>query len=298
MERRETIDAAGAVALVGFAGLLAINQVVIKLGNGGFQPVFMAALRSVGALVVLMVWMRVRGVALDLRAGTRGAGLVLGGLFAFEFVCLFWALDHTSVARASILFYSMPVILTLAAHFVLPGERLTLRRLLGLVLAMAGVVLVLAERQGGQASLAGDLAALAAACGWAGIVLCVRLTGISRVAPEMQLWWQLAVSSVLLMVAAPLFGEVLRDPGMWHFAGLLYQVFAVASFGFLFWFFLVSIYPASGVASFSFLTPVLSVGLGWALLGEEISANVIAALALVAVGIVLINRKRGVRPPA
>jgi drug/metabolite transporter (DMT)-like permease len=298
MERRDTIDPLGAAALVGFAAILAVNQVVIKLGNGGFQPVFLAALRSVGALVVLMAWMRLRGIRLDFSTGTRRAGVVLGSLFAFEFVCLFWALDHTSVARASILFYSMPVILTLAAHFLLPGERLTLRRLAGLALAMGGVVIVLAERGSGEASLMGDLAALGAACGWAGLALCVRLTGISRLVPEMQLWWQLAVSSVILLALSPLFGDLLRDPGPWHLAGLTYQVFAVASFGFLFWFFLLTIYPASGVASFSFLTPVLSVGLGWALLGEEISASVIVALVLVAVGIVLINRKRGVRPPA
>ncbi|SEP57154.1 DMT family transporter [Thalassovita taeanensis] len=291
MERKDRIDAIGALALTGFAIVLAFNQVVIKLGNGGFQPVFMAGLRSLGALVVLLVWMRIRGVRLSFPVGTVVPGLLLGGLFAFEFVCLFWALDHTSVARASILFYSMPVILSLAAHFTLPGERLTPLRLLGLGLAMAGVAVVLSQRNGGQASLLGDLAALGAACGWAGIALSVRLTSISKVVPEMQLWWQLVVSSVLLLGLAPLFGPLLRDPGLWHVAGLMYQIIAVASFGFLFWFFLMKIYPASSVASFSFLSPVISVVLGWLILGEQIGGAVIVALVLVALGIVLINRR-------
>ncbi len=137
----------------------------------------------------------------------------------------------------------------------------------------------------------GDLAALAAAFGWTGIALVVRLTPIQNSAPEMQLFWQLSVSAVLLLLAAPFFGPLLREPTLWHLFGLSYQIVAVASFGFLFWFFLMKLYPASGVASFSFLTPVLAVGFGWLILREEIGPGVIIGLALVAVGIVLINRR-------
>ena len=53
----------------------------------------------------------------------------------------------------------------------------------------------------------------------------------------------------------------------------------------------MSVYPASGVASFSFLSPVLSVILGWLLLSEHVALSVWAALALIAAGIYLINRK-------
>ena len=291
MIRKDRIDAIGAVALIGFAAAMAFNQVVIKLGTGGFQPVFMSALRSLGALAVLLLWMRLRGVRLDFSADTIWPGIALGALFAAEFLCLFWALDHTTVARASILLYSMPVILTISAHFLLPGERLTTRRSVGLVLAMCGVAVVLAQRSSGEASLMGDLAALGAAFGWTGIALVVRLTPVQRVSPEMQLFWQLAVSAVLLMLAAPLFGPFLRDPDLSHLLGLAYQIIAVASFGFLFWFFLMKLYPASGVASFSFLTPVLAVGFGWLILGEEIGPGVVIGLVLVAAGIVLINRR-------
>jgi drug/metabolite transporter (DMT)-like permease len=53
---------------------------------------------------------------------------------------------------------------------------------------------------------------------------------------------------------------------------------------------MLSIYPGSGVASFGFLAPVFGVFLGWALLGEDVGMTLIAALVLVALGIVLINR--------
>ncbi|CUH62730.1 putative inner membrane transporter yiJE [Thalassovita gelatinovora] len=277
--------------LTGFAVVLAFNQVVVKLGNTGFQPVFMAGIRSVGALIVLTLWMVARGIPIRLSREFWASGFLLGALFAAEFICLFWALDHTTVGRASILFYTMPMILSLSAHFLLPGERLTPIRVLGLALALGGIALVLSVRDGGEASLLGDLAALAAACGWAGIALTARLTRISEQVPELQLWWQLAVSAVILMLVAPFFGPLLRDPSIWHMAGLAFQIVVVASFGFLFWFLLLKIYPASGVASFSFLSPVISVVLGWLLLDEQIGVRVILALVLVAAGIVLINRR-------
>jgi drug/metabolite transporter (DMT)-like permease len=50
------------------------------------------------------------------------------------------------------------------------------------------------------------------------------------------------------------------------------------------------------VASFSFLSPVLAVGFGWLIFAEPISLNFIGALALVAVGIVLINRRKPGKP--
>ena len=291
MERKDHIDTVGVVSLVGFAAVLAFNQVVIKIGNEGFQPVFMAGLRSAGALAVLGLWIWWRRIPLDLSPRYRASGLLLGTLFGFEFVCLFWALDHTTVSRASILFYTMPMMLAVAAHFTLPGERLTPRRVAGLLIAMAGVALVLSRRNAGEASVAGDIAALAAAAGWVGIALTVRLTPVAEQRPEMQLFWQLSVSSVILLGAATAFGPLLRAPEALHLWALGYQIVVVASLGYLFWFFLMARYPASGVASFSFLSPVLSVFFGWLVLDETVGWTTVTALAMVAVGIVLINRK-------
>ncbi len=291
MERKKHIDTFGAVALIVFALNLGFNQVVVKVTNGGFGPVFLAGLRSVGGAVVLMMWMKASGVSFTLPRSSILGGIVSGLLFAVEFMCLFIALDLTTVGRVSIIFYSMPVWLALSAHVLLPTERLNGVRVVGLVLAMAGVALALFDRSNGQASLLGDLLALFAAFCWAAIALCVRVTPLARVPPEQQLLWQLIISAPLLLLAAPLFGDLLRDVYPIHLWGLAFQIVAVASFGFLAWFWLMSIYPASSVASFSFLSPVFAVILGWLLLGEHVGWTIWAALGLVAAGIFLINRK-------
>lgn len=290
MERKSQIDLFGATALTGFALLLAFNQVVIKVTNGGLQPVFFAGLRSAGAVICIWLWLRWRGIPLEFAPGTRLAGLFTGFLFAFEFTCLFVALDLTTVGRTSVIFYSMPVWLALMAHVFMPDDRISVIKGIGLCCAVLGVAWAMLNRGDAVGSLWGDLAALGAAIGWAATAIMAKASPLARVRPEVQLMWQVAVSAPILLIAALFFGPLIRDLAPIHIAGLAFQIVVVVSAGFIFWLWLLSVYPASGVASFSFLSPVLSVGLGWLLLGEEVGAELLGALVLVAIGIVLINR--------
>jgi drug/metabolite transporter (DMT)-like permease len=219
------------------------------------------------------------------------AGVLAGLVFSTEFTFLFIALDLTTVTRTSVIFYSMPVWLALAAHVLLPGEAITPRKAVGLAVAFAGVVWAILDRSaGGEASLLGDLCALAAAMGWAGIVLVARGTRLRELHPEMQLLWQVAVSGPILMVVALFFGPFIRDLQPIHLWGLAFQAVVLVSMGFVLWFWLLSIYPAAGVASFSFLSPIFGFLFGWLLLGEEIGWSLVGALLLVSVGLILINR--------
>ena len=291
MERKSQMDTFGATALVLFAVTLAFNQIVIKVTNGGFSPVFVVAIRSVIAGLAVAAWMAWRKKPFEYSRPIALSGLIVGLLFSFEFICLYISLDLTDVSRASVIFYSMPVWLALAAHFALPGERLSATRLLGLALGLFGVGVALMDRTSEAASLWGDLLALVAAMGWAAIALIVRVTPLAKANPETQLMWQLLVSAIVLSFVAPLFGDLIREPEAIHFAGLLFQSIGVVAIGYLMWFWLLTIYPASSVASFSFLSPVFSVLFGWWLLGEQVGSNIWIALGLVTVGVVLINRK-------
>jgi len=238
------------------------------------------------------------GFALLLGFNQVPAGLLIGAVFAFEFVCLFLALDLTSVTRVSVILYTMPIWLALAAHVLLPGERLTTGRAAGLALAFGGVVVALISRDDAakDGAILGDLLALCASMGWAAIALIVRMTELRTLRPEVQLLWQLAVSAPLLLGAAAFFGPAFRDPEMIHWAGLGFQIVAVVSAGFLFWFWLLTIYPASSVAAFAFLSPIFGVGLGWLLLDEAVGPGILLALVLVCAGLILVNRPRPAAP--
>ncbi|ABV93875.1 puative integral membrane protein [Dinoroseobacter shibae DFL 12 = DSM 16493] len=297
MPPRESIDAFGAVALVGFALLMGLNQVAIKIVGDGLQPVFAAGLRSLGAMICIWLWMRFRGLPLKVAPGTVKAGLAIGALFAIEFLCLFIALDINNVTRVSVLMYSMPVWLTLIGHWVLPGERMSLSKAVGLALAFAGVIVAFASRGSDlvTGSFWGDLLALGAAISWAGIGLLAKASALKTVRPEMQLMWQVAVSAAVLLALAPFFGPLVRDLAPIHVGSLLFQIVVIVSAGYIFWLWLLSIYPAGGVSSFAFLMPLSGFGFGWLLLDEPLSASLWLSLGLLLVGLVLINRPRRAR---
>ncbi|MCY3878515.1 MAG: DMT family transporter [Rhodobacteraceae bacterium] len=292
MEPKNSVDATGAVALIAFSALLGFNQVVIKFTNEGLQPVFWAGLRSAIAAICVAAWILFIGRRIRFAPGTALAGIIAGLIFGFEFLMLFLALDLTTVTRTSIIFYSMPVWLAIAAHFLIPGERLSAVRITGLVLSLVGVAWAILSRSDSAAegSLTGDLCALAASIGWAGIPLCARITALKRVEPEMQLFWHTIVSAPFLLILAPLFGPAVRDFQSLHMLALMFQSVIVVAGGFMFWLHLLRRYPASTVASFSFLGPIFGVLFGWLLLGEQFGNDLIFSLVCVAAGIILINR--------
>lgn len=290
-DRKSRIDLFGATALIIFSAMLGINQVFMKLINTGMNPVFQAGLRSACAFLPVLIWMLIRRRKVTISDGTLAGGIICGLLFAFEFVLLFMALDFTTVARTSVLFYTMPVWVAAAAHFLIPGERLTRRRSAGLAVAVAGVVIALSHNSqpATQYALIGDIMALVGAAGWAGVALTTRVTGLSRASPEMQLLYQLAISAPILLLIAPTVGPLFREmtPLLWLLFAI--QTLGVVTAGYLVWFWILKIYPASDMASFAFLAPVFGVFFGWLVLDEPLSWNIYAALAAVGLGIWLVN---------
>jgi drug/metabolite transporter (DMT)-like permease len=150
MPRKDQMDAFGATSLVLFSALFGFNQVVVKVVNGGFEPVFAAGLRSLGAIPLILLWASLRGRSLRILPGTVPGGLILGACFTVEFLLLFTALDLTTVSRMSVIFYSMPIWLSLGAHVLIPGERLSRRKALGLALAFGGVAWAILDRPAGR----------------------------------------------------------------------------------------------------------------------------------------------------
>ncbi len=290
MHRKDQLDAFGGSVLLGVTLLLAFNQIIVKLVNQGLQPVFFAGLRSALAIFFVWAWLVYKRRPPRLNRVALGPGLLMGTVFSAEFLCLFMALDLTTVGRTSVIFYSMPVWFAILAHFGL-GERLTPTRIAGLTLAFAGAVwAILSGSSSGEGSVVGDLFALGGALGWAGTAFIARRPVMRAEGPEMQLFWMVLVSGPLLLLCAPFFGPLIRDLQPLHLVALVFQASVVVAGGFIAWLWLMSVYPASTVASFSFLTPILALGLGAVIFGETVTWPILGAAGLVAAGIVLINR--------
>ena len=99
MEKKNKIDAFGAVALISFSLLLGINHVVIKIVNVGLNPIFFAGIRSFIAFLFIIIWMKFTRKPIVFNKKNTKICLIAGLVFALEFLFLFLALDFTSVSR-------------------------------------------------------------------------------------------------------------------------------------------------------------------------------------------------------
>ncbi len=289
------MDAFGAGLLIGFNVLLGLNQALVKLVNAGFSPVFQAGLRSACAFLPVLLYAIWANKRLSIRDGTLGPGLMNGILFSGEFCLLFLALDLTSVSRVSLFFYTMPLWVAVGAHFLLPGERLSGRKALGLAIAFGGIALALLSGDGsgtgmGTQQWLGDALALLASLCWAGIALLARTTRLADTSPEMNLLYQLAVSAVVVIPLAFWLGDTIRSPTPAILGMFAFQVLVIVAIGFVVWFWILSVYPATSMASFSLLTPVFGVFFGWLIFDDALTPPFFAALVLVGAGLVLVNR--------
>lgn len=290
--RKDRLDIFGLGAILAVTLLFSVNQMIIKETTNGLQPVFFAGLRSALAVLFVGLWLGYRGLWGRVIRADLGAGLAIGVVFSIEFLGLFVALDLTSVSRAAIIFYSMPVWFAILAHFGLPNERLNLLRGVGLILAFCGTALAILTRDSaGHGSLLGDLCALMGAMGWAGTAYLARATNLRVAGPEVQLFWMVLVSAVILLLVSPMFGPVIREIEPIHWFWLFFQASVVVTGGFILWLFLLSYYPSATVTSFSFLTPIFSILLGYIAYQETISPQILISAAMIGTGIMMINRR-------
>jgi len=288
----------GAIALVSFSVLLGLNQALVKLVNVGMTPLFQSGLRSACAFLIVFSAARLMRKKLTISDGTLVPGIVSGLLFSLEFYLLFSALEYTTVSRVSMLFYTQPFWVAVGAHFLLPGERLSRTKILGLLLAIAGIVLLLAhgEETSGSETLVGDTMCILAAICWAAIVLLARKSPLARSAPEMQLLYQLLVSGVVLLGVALVAGETVREMDLSIMLIFAFQVVFVVSIGFLLWFWALSTYPAGEMATFGLLSPIFGVFFGWLIFDDILSFWFLISLGMVCAGILLNNLPAPIKP--
>jgi drug/metabolite transporter (DMT)-like permease len=298
-ERRDAIDAFAAILMVGLTFSWGFNQVLIKVANTGYSPVFLTIARSLLASVLVYLWCRSRGIRLFDADGTLWPGILAGLLFGAEFALIFLGLDYTTAARGALMINTMPFWVLIGAHFLL-GERMTPLKMLGLGMAFAGVALVLSDKLSlpDPSALRGDVMCLAAGALWAATTLVIKTSRLATAAPEKTLLYQLIFGAAIAVPLLPLGGPVLREVSALATVSLLVQAAYIVAFTYILWFWLMRRYPAAALSSFTFLSPVFGVICGGVLLNEPLSVRIFAALALIAAGLFVVNRPVRNTPPA
>ncbi|MGE0501724.1 MAG: DMT family transporter [Rhizobiaceae bacterium] len=291
LARRQAIDVAAAAIMVWLTFSWGLNGVAAKIGNSGYNPIVLSIVRSVIAAVLVFAWCRWRRIPLFDRDRTLLPGILAGALFGAEFALIFFGLEFTTVARSTLLVNTMPFWVLVGAHFLL-GERMSGGAVAGLLLAFAGVVVVFSDRLSspGPDAWMGDLMSIGAGALWGATTLAIRRSTLAAARAEKVLLYQLVAAPILSLPLLPLGGAMLREPDALNTAALLFQGVYIAAFTYMVWFWMVARYPAAGLSSFAFLTPVFGVLLGAIVLDEPLTWRIGLALALIATGILIVNR--------
>ena len=289
MTRKHSLDTFAISAMVLLCALWALQQIAIKAAIPDVPPFWQSAIRSIGATALLAVWFRLSGQTW--MRGLFWPGVVVGTLFSTEFGMLYVSLGLTDAARAALLLYTAPFVVAIGAHLTIPGERLSAAGWAGIVIAFIGTGLVLRTSVSVDGTkFAGDALALGAGILWGLTTLAIRRTGLARAPAAQTLLYQLAVSAVLLTLAAFLFeGSPSLPRTLIAWSSIAYQTIVVAALSFLAWFALIGRYSATKLSVFTFLTPLLAALAGILLLGETIDAQHILALVATIAGIIIVN---------
>jgi drug/metabolite transporter (DMT)-like permease len=287
------LDALAASIVVVLCLSWGFNQVATKLAIHDIPPLTQAVVRSVVAALLISAWCRLRGIPLLNNDGTLWSGLLAGILFAVEFILIFQGLLYTTASRATLFIYLAPFFVVLGARIALPADRFNVAQWLGLALSFCGMVIAfgIPAPATDPKQLIGDIMMVGAALFWAATTLTIKASSLTRTSAEKVMLYQLVVSAPVMAVAALLVGErVTYMPSGLAFSALAYQTIWVVSVTFVIWFALIARYSASRLSAFTFLTPLFGVAAGHLVLGDPLTPAFAAAVALVAVGLLLVNR--------
>ncbi len=298
-ERRLQLDFLAIALLLACCVFWGFQQVLVKATLPEMPPVMQASLRFMGASALLWIWCRVRGVALWSHDGTLKAGLLAGLLFCAEFVCIYLGLQHTSASRLTIFLYTAPFWVALLLPLFVKTERLALMQWMGLLLAFAAVAFALQDglhqnttNDSSAMWWLGDALALAAGALWGFTTVVIRSSTLIKISPEKLLFYQVAISAALLPIVSLQLGESWNVRwSVFAATSIVLQTVIGAFASYLVWMWLLGRYPATKLSAFVFFTPVFALLFGAWWLGEAITPSLVAALAGVAAGIVLVNKK-------
>jgi drug/metabolite transporter (DMT)-like permease len=278
-------------------GALAAAATGVQVGAAIVATRYVAADISPAALAFLRyaigVACLIPAVAMAARVRFARADIVpiaaLGiGQFGILIALLNYGLRSVPAGRGALIFASFPLI-TLVVAALLGHERVTVRKISGILATMTGVALALGDKILGAGSIIGELTILASAA--VGAVCSVLYRPYLRRYPTLPVSaFAMAAAAVALFPFAAIDDLFVAPPqlsarawGAIVFIGLSSGTFYVV------WLWALKTIPASRVTVFLALSPITAIVLGVALLGEPVTAGMIAGVACVAAGLWVAN---------
>ena len=286
---------ASIVALVLLLALLwGGNSVAIKIGLQDIPPLALAGFRFIIGLAAVTGWARWQRVRIRLEPGELVPLIYLSLIFLLQIIALNVGTHYTTSSRSVVLNSTYPLFTTLFAHYLIQGDRLTVLKTTGILLAFGGVTVTFMEslNLGTRELLIGDAIVLAS-----GALLGLRVVATKRLVQSIHPY-RLLIWTMLFTLPWFFLLSLIFEQG-WEYqltlssvAAILYQGLVVAGFCFVAWTSVLRHYRASRLVVLFFVTPLFGVVLSNLLLDEPLGLELISGAVLVAAGIYLVNRTK------
>lgn len=263
----------------------------IKISTLDMPALGSGAIRFCLTSIVLLLWAWYQRVPLRYGFAEMKSLGILSVMFLYINVTAYVGTSLTTSGRATVFFYTQPLFLALFAPYLLPGDRLTPRKVSGLGIALGGIVaLFFTKLSGGQAStLAGDIWVLSGALTSAFSSIATKRTA-GRIHPVALICWQSWLSWPMLALLSWWF----ESDRSFFFTGravtaILYLGLVSAAFGFVAFAWLLQRNAATRVTALTFLTPVFGVLYSWMLLGEVLTPIQLLGVLGVCLGVYIVS---------
>lgn len=275
----------GALALLCL--IWGLNWVVMKQANQAFPPVLFTTYRFILGSVVLLSMTYFMKIPMPRRDDWKW--ILLGGILQIAFfnAAVQVGMQFLSAGFSSVLSYSMPLWVAIMAHFLL-GEKLSKRKMSGVVVGMVGLVILLNVSNGGAWWAIG--LTLAGAVAWAFSSILVKMKFQHRDILQYTTW-QMVVGAIVLGTYSSLSGQGTVQWGWLAVGCLLYNGILASALAYFLWTYILSTTEAGKAAISVLVIPIIGVLAGVILLNESIHWNTVAGMVLILGGIWLVNGK-------
>ena len=275
--------------------LLGGNSLAVKISLQGIPPLKMAFFRYILGILAVGGVGFFQGMSMRLRFEELRRLSVVAVLHALHTVLLNIGTELTIASRSAIFFALYPVFTVIFGHFWLPDDRLSVRKILGVLSAFGGVIAAISPNLRGSGTLEhliGDLIVTLAAC-FFGLRITLTKVYVQDIYPHRLLVWLFGLNIPCFLVLSYLFER--EKPialTLASGAGMLYQGWILTGFCFLTLTWVLRTYKASKLVVLYFFMPVSGVLFSNLFLGDELSLSILAGTVLVAAGIYLVNMRR------
>lgn len=293
MQNNDNLTIKAAILTVFICILFGANPVAIKFSLTGLGSFTAAGIRFSIAAVVIFTWARVKKIPLKLNQKQLGQMLIVSAIFIVQLSCFYLGLGKTTASHGVLISNALPFFVLILAHFFIPGDTISLKKVFGITLGFMGVLLLFFDEQDLTGNLkSGDLIILVAVFLWSSSAIFVK-----KIISEYNVA-QITIYPMIFGVPFFFLGGFLWDDQMIRMINpaiikaVLYQSIVTASFGFIAWNSLLQKFGATTLHSFIFIMPLTGVLFGVLLLGETITPSLILSVFFIVTGVVIVNLRR------